>query len=89
VSLLSFCIALVATYGICAAISAGVKWFLKDSKIFLLDRPVNSSAVPRVEHDQKRFNTYPFAHRHANTWYHLCDAKEIADGILICLAFTI
>ena len=58
-----------------------IKHYFKDSKVILVDRPVDVSAVPRVEHDKKRFDTYPFNHKHANTWYHLCDAKELDDGV--------
>ena len=57
-----------------------VKFYVKDCAVLLLDRPVDASGVPRSEHDKKRFATYPFNHKHANTWYQLCDAKELDDG---------
>ena len=79
-SLVNICLSLLLTHLVLVGGAACLKMYFKNSKVLLQDRPVDASAAPRVEHDKKRFNTYPFHHRHANTWYHLCDAKEIENG---------
>lgn len=79
-SLINSVLILVFAYGITVIIPVAFKSYFKDSKVLLLDRPLDASSIPRTEHDKKRFATYPFNHKHANTWYQLCDAKELDNG---------
>ena len=83
--LINVAVLVACSYIFVYALTAFVNHMNKGSKVLLVDRPVDASAVPRTEHDRKRHATYPFNGRHANTWYTLCDVKDLDNG---CVSFN-
>lgn len=54
------------------AIIAWMKTYL------IFQEPINIESLPRLEHDQKRFMTYPTVM--PNSWYHFVDSDELTKG---------